>query len=113
MNLTIDQMKAIVERAPYLNQKHCYLYWDESDGTYQILPVCSIVPSTYIRVDDLRAAIAEHDSQEKVTVCEWTADDEGNYRTACDNRLELGDGLPSNFKYCPYCGNKIKDHGHD
>lgn len=120
IGLNIDQMRAIVEGAPYLNQKHCYLYWDESDGTYQILPVFSIIPGSYVRVDDLRAAIAEHDAATVAEVpgyCEWAADEiaEGDWNTACGKVHYLADGRPfcHEYKYCPYCGNEIKDHGHD
>ena len=45
-------------------------------------------------------------------VCEWRlCDEEANvYDTSCRNPHILIDGAPeeNNYKYCPYCGKKIK-----
>lgn len=137
MNLTIDQMKEIVEGAPkgaefcwfdFSDSNDVWYYKDEGNqawgkngwGFCNDPQFPKKLDERLIKLSDLRAAIASNDKTSgQATVaevpgyCEWTADDEGNYSTACGNRLELGDGLPSNFKYCPYCGNKIKDTSHD
>lgn len=47
--------------------------------------------------------------------CEWKLEDaEGNlYATGCENRQLIFEGTPeeNGYKYCPYCGRKIKRGG--
>ena len=44
--------------------------------------------------------------------CTWKLDDEyGMYETGCGNAFECieGDIEENNFKFCPYCGGRIKE----
>lgn len=45
--------------------------------------------------------------------CEWKLEDaEGNlYATGCENRQLIFEGTPeeNGYKYCPYCGKRIKE----
>lgn len=43
--------------------------------------------------------------QENVDVCEWKKVDEEGYQNCKCNYDET---IPDFFKYCPYCGKKIK-----
>ena len=47
--------------------------------------------------------------------CEWKLEDaEGNlYATGCENRQLIFEGTPeeNGYKYCPYCGKRIKEVG--
>lgn len=49
--------------------------------------------------------------------CEWKLEDsESNlYVTGCENRQLIFEGTPeeNGYKYCPYCGRKIKRGGVD
>ena len=49
--------------------------------------------------------------------CEWKLEDlESNlYVTGCENRQLIFEGTPeeNGYKYCPYCGRKIKRGGAD
>lgn len=49
--------------------------------------------------------------------CEWKLEDsESNlYVTECENRHLIFEGTPeeNGYKYCPYCGRKIKRGGID
>lgn len=49
--------------------------------------------------------------------CEWKLEDsESNlYVTECENRQLIFEGTPeeNGYKYCPYCGRKIKRGGVD
>jgi len=38
-------------------------------------------------------------------------DSDGTYVTGCDNMFTILEGNPrdNNFKFCPYCGNKLKE----
>jgi hypothetical protein len=44
--------------------------------------------------------------------CRWTFEDDSYYETDCNESFYFDDGLRledcDNFKYCPYCGGKIK-----
>jgi len=47
-----------------------------------------------------------------VSSCTWKLDDEyGMYETGCGNAFECieGDIEENNFKFCPYCGGRIKE----
>ena len=54
---------------------------------------------------------------EKKSECEWKLEDsESNlYVTECENRQLIFEGTPeeNGYKYCPYCGRKIKRGGVD
>ena len=44
--------------------------------------------------------------------CKWKLEEEGNlYVTECENRHLVFDGAPeeNGYRYCPYCGRKIKE----
>lgn len=44
--------------------------------------------------------------------CKWKLEEEGNlYVTECENRHLTFDGTPAEngYRYCPYCGRKIKE----
>ncbi len=44
--------------------------------------------------------------------CKWKLEEEGNlYVTECENRHIVFDGTPeeNGYRYCPYCGRKIKE----
>lgn len=44
--------------------------------------------------------------------CKWKLEEEGNlYVTECENRHIAFDGTPeeNGYRYCPYCGKKIKE----
>lgn len=44
--------------------------------------------------------------------CKWKLEEEGNlYVTECENRHIVFDGTPeeNGYRYCPYCGKKIKE----
>ena len=42
--------------------------------------------------------------------CIWIEDDDGVYQTLCLHSFEFMDGTPerNGIKYCPYCGNLIR-----
>jgi hypothetical protein len=42
----------------------------------------------------------------RLNACIWTADDDGNWGTECNNMFAFDDGDPddNNFVFCPYCG---------
>jgi len=47
-----------------------------------------------------------------VEVCEWKIDKEKGYHSTCGEFIEFIAfvSIPStDFKYCPFCGNKIKE----
>ena len=45
-------------------------------------------------------------------VCDWKADDDGVYDTSCDQRFFFDSGTvaENNFTWCPYCGNRLREH---
>lgn len=47
--------------------------------------------------------------------CAWNQDEEGIYDTACGNKFWFADGGPNDneFKFCCYCGAKLKEISHD
>lgn len=57
----------------------------------------------------VRALKSVLDSKESEDVCEWKLDDE-EYETGCNQNHIIFDGSLSDndYKYCPYCGKKIK-----
>mgnify|MGYP003191404240 CR=1 FL=1 len=63
-------------------------------------------------VEECRAAEKKQKSE-----CEWKLEDsESNlYVTGCENRQLIFEGTPeeNGYKYCPYCGRKIKRGGID
>jgi len=50
-----------------------------------------------------------------MTECIWEeengVDSDGTYITSCDNMFTIMEGNPkdNNFKYCLYCGGKLKE----
>lgn len=44
-----------------------------------------------------------------MNICQWSAEEEGVYSTACDNAFffDTGDIGENGFKFCPYCGRPI------
>ena len=46
----------------------------------------------------------------KAKECEWI-DDDGTWESKCGNAFTFNDNGPiyNGFKYCPYCGNKLKE----
>ena len=67
---------------------------------YDFNPVKSAALNAAIEIRKLRAD----------STCMWLADEDGVWETACDNRFEFSDGGPpeNNFKFCPYCGKKLR-----
>ncbi|MFR4843756.1 MAG: hypothetical protein ACLUBQ_11440 [Roseburia inulinivorans] len=61
--------------------------------------------------------IVKSSEQEQKSECEWKLEDaESNlYVTGCENRQLIFEGTPeeNGYKYCPYCGRKIKRGGID
>lgn len=61
--------------------------------------------------------IVKSSEQEQKSECEWKLEDsESNlYVTECENRHLIFEGTPeeNGYKYCPYCGRKIKRGGAD
>lgn len=61
--------------------------------------------------------IVKSSEQEQKSECEWKLEDsESNlYVTECENRHLIFEGTPeeNGYKYCPYCGRKIKRGGID
>lgn len=61
--------------------------------------------------------IVKSSEQEQKSECEWKLEDaESNlYVTGCENRQLIFEGTPeeNGYKYCPYCGRKIKRGGAD
>ena len=61
--------------------------------------------------------IVKSSEQEQKSECEWKLEDsESNlYVTECENRHLIFEGTPeeNGYKYCPYCGRKIKAGGAD
>ena len=49
---------------------------------------------------------------EIINFCEWEYDFDGCYNTGCKKHYEFTvDDIEANeFKYCPYCGKKIKEN---
>ena len=45
--------------------------------------------------------------------CIWTEDEDGVYQTSCLYSFEIINGTPetNGIKYCPYCGNLIRQAG--
>ena len=43
-------------------------------------------------------------------ICTWKQDEDGLWNTGCDNAFffDTGGVADNEFKYCPYCGNKIR-----
>lgn len=43
--------------------------------------------------------------------CEWTADEDGVWDTACGGRFEVMEGTPSENQmyWCPYCGKSLQE----
>jgi hypothetical protein len=52
--------------------------------------------------------------QRKVSpdVCLWGEDSDGNWETGCHEMFIFTDGgvRDNDFRYCPYCGKKIKTY---
>lgn len=42
--------------------------------------------------------------------CKWHSDDDGYWNTGCHEKFVFIDGGPkeNGFKFCPYCGNKLR-----
>lgn len=61
--------------------------------------------------------IVKSSEQEQKSECEWKLEDsESNlYVTECENRRLIFEGTPkeNGYRYCPYCGRKIKEGGVD
>lgn len=61
--------------------------------------------------------IVKSSEQEQKSECEWKLEDEESnlYVTGCENRQLIFEGTPeeNGYKYCPYCGRKIKRGGID
>jgi hypothetical protein len=61
----------------------------------------------------LMSAIGKHATYErtKLNVCVWSYNSDGFYDTACVNAfmLESGSLKENKFKFCPYCGKRIKE----
>jgi hypothetical protein len=94
--------------------KRCEKAEKERDDYLGILndPDC-IIP------DYASRALADHsvDANKMVSegVCEWTYDDDKDYwLTFCGDVFIRGErSRDLNFKFCPYCGRKIKEAGND
>lgn len=90
------------------------------DGLYRLRSnlkfMCAGIHRDYynnymIYVNNAIQTIQEFQSKSE-EACEWTLfDEETNaYNTTCGGAFWLNDGSPKDngFKYCPYCGRKIK-----
>ena len=65
-----------------------------------------------IFMDNDTIVLCKYEENKADDVCEWMlCDEEANvYDTSCRNPHILIEGTPieNNYKYCPYCGKKIK-----
>ena len=69
-----------------------------------------------ITLEDIDGIPTAYDTDKVVEQsCEWNLEDvESNlYVTGCENRELIFEGTPeeNGYKYCPYCGRKIKRGG--
>lgn len=65
-----------------------------------------------VNLDDVVELMKGGDVEPK-SECKWNLEDaEGNlYATECENRQLIFEGTPkeNGYRYCPYCGRKIKE----
>ena len=61
------------------------------------------LPVHYVRLNDAIEIVKQGGASDDV--CEWTKIDEEGYKNCKCNYDET---IPDFFKYCPYCGKKIK-----
>ena len=71
--------------------------------------------STHNHYSDVVVAVNKicDDFENTKKTCEWKLDDADNnvYKTGCGNYFQLSEDTPTDneFKFCCYCGEKLKD----
>lgn len=58
-DLSLEQLKEIVDGAPFAIQKYVWQWWNPDESIYEVATHAAIVPQHWIKLSDLRARIAE------------------------------------------------------
>lgn len=81
-DLSLEQLKEIVEGAEYLNEKHCSMYWNPDAAIYEVVPhTTKAIPKIWLKLSAIRTRIKELEPKQKYDwsnvpdVVNWLATD--------------------------------------